>query len=224
MTTQLGAVSEERQRFYEEIETHSLSPLWQRLHALVPKTPATPAVPMKWDYDGVVRQHVFRAGDIVTAEEAERRVLILENPGLPGSASITHSLYAGLQLVKPGEIARAHRHSQSALRFVIEGCGAYTAVDGERTVMRPGDFVLTPSWRWHDHGNESNEPMVWLDGLDIPILSFFDAGFAETGGTLSQQEQRPVGDSTVRYGNNMLPVDWKPGDLASPILNYPYER
>ncbi|WP_342802451.1 cupin domain-containing protein [Paraburkholderia panacisoli] len=81
----------------------------------------------------------------MTAEEAERRVLILENPGLPANASITQSLYAGLQLVLPGEVARAHRHSQSALCFVIEGSGAYTAVDGERVTMSPGDFVLTPS-------------------------------------------------------------------------------
>jgi gentisate 1,2-dioxygenase len=224
MTDGATSVEAERRQFYDEIAVQSLAPLWEHLHALVPKTPATPALPVHWDYDGVVRSHVLRAGEIVTAAEAERRVLILENPGLQGRASITHSLYAGLQLVKPGEVAPAHRHTQSALRFVIEGRGAYTSVDGERTLMRPGDFVLTPSWRWHDHGNESDEPMVWLDGLDIPILAFFDAGFAETAATASQVETRPVGDSAARYGNNMLPVDWAAQDRSSPILNYPYER
>src|SRR5678816_1356897 len=83
-----------------------------------------------------------------------------------GASSVTHTLYAGLQLILPGEVAPSHRHSQSALRFVVEGEGAYTAVDGERTTMHPGDFIITPSWTWHDHGNESKKPMVWLDGLD----------------------------------------------------------
>ena len=92
-----------------------------------------------------------------------------------GASSITHSLYAGLQLIMPGEIAPSHRHIQSALRFVIEGNGAYTAVDGERITMRPGDFIITPSWTWHDHGNPGTEPVVWLDGLDVPMVSFFDS-------------------------------------------------
>lgn len=214
----------ERKRFYDQIAQCHLSPLWERLHSLVPKSPKSPAIPAKWDYDNVVRPHLMRAGEIVSAAEAERRVLILENPGIPGSAAITHSLYAGLQLVKPGEVAPAHRHTQSALRFVIEGCGAHTAVNGEPMIMRPGDLVLTPNWRWHSHGNETDEPMIWLDGLDIPIVSFFDAGFAETGRAASQVGMRAAGDSAARYGNNMLPIDWKSGDLASPILNYPYER
>lgn len=212
------------QRFYAEIGACNLAPLWRNLRTLVPKSPTTPAVPAKWDYDGQIRDYIHRAGDLITAKQAERRVLILENPGLRGRSSITQSLYAGIQLVKPGEIAPAHRHTQSALRFVIEGTGAYTAVDGERTLMRPGDFILTPSWRWHDHGNETGEPIVWLDGLDIPTVSFFDAGFAERGSTASQIEERPPGHNRARFGNNLLPVDWKPGGLSSPILNYPYER
>src|SRR4029077_7922899 len=110
-----------------------------------------------------------------------RRVLILENPGLPdGSAQITGSLYAGLQLILPGEVAPSHRHTQSALRFIVDGDGAYTAVDGERTIMHRGDFIITPAWTWHDHGNEGREPVVWLDGLDIPMVALFDAQFAET--------------------------------------------
>jgi hypothetical protein len=78
-------------------------------------------------------------GTLITAREAERRVLVLENPGLRGASSITRTLYAGLQLILPGEVAPSHRHTQSALRFVLEGKGAYTAVDGERASMHPGD-------------------------------------------------------------------------------------
>ena len=113
---------------------------------------------------------IQEAGKLITAKEAERRVLVLENPGLRGRSRVTHSLYAGLQLILPGEVAPAHRHSQSALRFIVQGKGAYTAVDGERVTMSPGDFIITPSWTWHDHGNPSSEPMVWLDGLDIAIV------------------------------------------------------
>ena len=214
MTTNALLSDGDRQHFYDEIGNLNLAPLWERLHALVPKSPPTSAVPVKWDYDGVVREHLMRAGEVVTAAEAERRVLILENPALRGEARITHSLYAGLQLVKPGEIAPAHRHTQSALRFVIEGGGAYTAVEGERVEMYPGDLVLTPSLRWHDHGNDSDRPIVWLDGLDIPIVGFLSAGFAEPGRAATQDEARPAGDSEARFGNNLRPVDWRPSDQA----------
>jgi len=91
---------------------------------------------------------------MITAAEAERRVIILENPGLKGQSKITQSLYAGLQLILPGEIAPAHRHAASALRFIVEGDGAFTSVDGEKTIMKEGDFVITPSWTWHDHGSD----------------------------------------------------------------------
>ena len=100
---------------------------------------------------------MMESGGLITAKEAERRVLILENPGLPGQSRITNSLFAGLQMILPGEVAPAHRHTPSALRFIIEGHGAYTAVEGERTLMEPGDFVITPPWTWHDHGNESDQ-------------------------------------------------------------------
>ena len=154
MNDTVVAPSNQRQAFYDRIGEHSLAPLWERLHAMVTRAPVTPALPALWDYDDVVRPFLMQAGGLITAKEAERRVLILENPGLQGHTWITHSLFAGLQLIMPGEVAPAHRHSQSALRFIIEGHGAYTAVEGERTMMEPGDFVITPSWTWHDHGND----------------------------------------------------------------------
>ena len=167
---------------------------------------------------------MMRAGDLITAKEAERRVLVLENPGLPGQYRITNSLFAGLQLIMPGEVAPAHRHTPSALRFIVEGEGAYTAVEGERTTMRPGDFVVTPSWTWHDHGNETDRPMVWLDGFDTPLVRLLDAAFAEPANVDSQTIYRPEGDSPARFGANMVPVDWKPARKSSPVFNYPYAR
>ena len=213
----------ERQAFYDKIAPLHLAPLWEKLHHLVTPEPVTDSLPYLWPYREV-RPHLMRAGGLITAMEATRRVLILENPGLHGKAQVTDSLFAGLQLILPGEVAPAHRHTQSALRFIIEGSGAYTAVDGERTTMEPGDFVITPSWTWHDHGNDSAEPMVWLDGLDIQIVRLLGASFAEPGAADMQAVTRPEGDSAARFGHNLLPVDWKPAAKTSPVFNYPYGR
>jgi gentisate 1,2-dioxygenase len=213
-----------RQQLYRDMDPHNLTPLWEVLHALVPQQPNTPCAPALWKYDAV-RPYLMRAGEVITAEEAVRRVLILENPKLRGQSAVTQSLYAGLQLILPGEFAPSHRHTQSALRFIVEGSGAWTAVDGERTTMRPGDFIITPSWTWHDHGSEAQEPVVWLDGLDIPMVRFFDAGFAQNGAERSQKVARPEGTSFARFGHNMAPVRHEsPYGATSPIFSYPYER
>jgi gentisate 1,2-dioxygenase len=180
-------------------------------------------VPAHWQY-GDVRSYLMESGELITAAEAERRVLVLENPALRGASAITHTLYAGLQLIMPGEIAPSHRHVQSALRFIIEGTGAYTAVDGERVTMHPGDFIITPSWTWHDHGNPGSEPVVWLDGLDIPMVAFFDAGFMERYPEASQPVTRAEGDSQARYGANLLPAEYAPQSLTTPVFSYPYAR
>ena len=213
----------ERQAFYDNIAPGNLAPLWEQLHSLVTPAPVPKAQAAIWHYRDV-RPFLMQSGHLISAQEATRRVLMLMNPGLGGQASITGSLFAGLQLIMPGEVAPAHRHTQSALRFVIEGQGAYTAVDGERTTMEPGDFIITPSWTWHDHGNDTQEPVVWLDGLDIQIVNLLNASFAEGYPDDTQPISRPEGDSLARYGNNLLPVDWKPEVKTSPVFNYPYTR
>jgi gentisate 1,2-dioxygenase len=213
----------ERADFYHRIGAHGLTPLWEVMRGLVTPEPESPAVPALWRYDAI-RPFIMEAGAIITAKEAERRVLVLENPGMPGQSRITRSLYAGMQLILAGEVAPSHRHMQTALRFVIEGSGAYTAVNGEKTLMRPGDFVITPQWSWHDHGNDSDAPMVWLDGLDVPIVQLLDASFAEPLGSDEQPLSRPEGDALARYGSGLLPVDHGLGTLSSPVFNYPYTR
>jgi gentisate 1,2-dioxygenase len=223
MDDRAPSLTQQRQAFYGELAPLNMAPLWEVLRALITREPATPCVPALWRYDEV-RPYLMRSGALISAKEAERRVLILENPALKGKSAVTHTLYAGLQLILPGEVAPAHRHSQSALRFVIEGEGAYTAVDGERTYMSPGDFIITPSWTWHDHGNDSDKPMVWLDGLDIPLVGMLDAGFMEPGNAETQMVTKPAGDSLARYGSGLLPVDWQPQSRTSPVFNYPYAR
>ncbi len=195
-------------------------PLWERTQRM---GPGTPAVPTLWRYRDL-RPHLLRAIELITAKEAERRVFMLENPGLPGTGYITTSLYCGLQVIKPGEIAPAHRHSPNALRFIIEGEGAYTTVEGERVTMRPGDFVLTPGWTWHDHGHLGDAPVIWLDALDNPFGQFFGAIFRENYPDDAQAPSLPDGDAAMRYGANLMPLEYRSGRPSSPILVYPYDR
>jgi len=212
-----------RRAFYERIDKQNMTALWTVMGALITPEPKSACVPALWRFDEI-RAAMLEAGKLITAKEAERRVLVLENPGLRGQSRITTSLYAGVQLVIPHEVAPAHRHSQSALRFVLEGNGAYTAVDGERTKMHPGDFVITPYMAWHDHGNDTDEPMFWLDGLDIPLIQFLDASFVERLGEDEQPIGKPEGYSMARYGANLMPVDQNGRTRTSPIFNYPYAR
>ena len=212
----------ERADYYRKLRSENLGPLWESLKGLVPSEPSPRAIPCCWHYE-TVRPRLIEAGALITAEEAERRVLVLQNPGLDGLSQITDTLYAGLQLILPGEIAPAHRHSQSALRFVIEGQGAYTAVDGERTTMRPGDFIITPAWTWHDHGSAAEGPVVWMDGLDVPLVGFLRTGFREEHSEQAQMVTRLEGTAAAKYGAGLLPINQRTTH-TSPIFNYPYER
>ena len=222
-TAQDATKEAKRQAFYGRISESNLTPLWTSLANLVTPEPRSLCRPASWRFRDI-REAMMEAGALITAKEAERRVLVLENPGLRGESRITTDLYAGVQMVLPGEVAPAHRHSQSALRFVLEGKDAHTSVNGERTRMNVGDFIITPPMTWHDHGNESDQPIFWLDGLDIPLVQFLDASFSEHMEEDEQPISRPLGDSEARYGANLLPVDHEARGGNSPIFNYPYAR
>lgn len=213
-----------REEFYARIGKQDLAPLWEVLRGLLPSEPKSKAVAHKWDY-AQLRPMLLEAGALLTAEEAERRVLVMENPAMRGSSRATATIYAGIQLILPGETAPAHRHSPSALRFMIEGEGAITAVGGERTPMRKGDFVITPSWAWHDHGNMGQGPCAWLDVLDLPLVQFLEAGFNEHYNDNQQTITRPDGDSNARYGEGLVPLNAQSRyGLTTPIFNYPYAK
>jgi gentisate 1,2-dioxygenase len=213
-----------RQAYYDRIAPNSLAPLWEVLGNVVTPEPRVTSKPKLWKFD-TTRPLLIEAGQLLTAEEAERRVLVLENPAYPGQSRATNTLYAGLQLVLPGEVAPAHRHTQSALRFVLESKGGYTAVSGEKTTMMRGDFVITPSWSFHDHGNTTDSPIIWMDVLDVPMLTFFEGGFSEHHNDKTQTLARPEGDALARFGEGLLPLDPVEGfGLNSPVFNYPYVR
>ena len=218
------AVANARQEFYDRLKPHALAPLWEVLKGLVPREPKSKATAHAWSYE-TLRPLLLELGGLLTAEEAERRVLVLENPGMPGMSRITSSIFSGVQLILPGEVAPAHRHVASALRFVLESDGGFTAVAGERTAMRRGDFIITPNWAWHDHGNAGKKPAIWVDGLDLPIVNLFEGGFADHWSEKSQPIGKAEGDSVARYGSGMAPLNvGSPFGATSPIFNYAYDK
>jgi gentisate 1,2-dioxygenase len=185
---------EELDGYYAQLRAQHVTPAW--IGGGISVEPQSKAVPFLWHWRDL-RPQAMRAAELVGTAQAERRVLRLTNPELPGIASNT--LVANIQIVMPGEIARAHRHSGAALRFIIEGRGGYTVVNGERVPMFPGHLVLTPNWSWHDHANDTDAPMIWLDGLDTPLVRMLDAGFYEEHPQERQGFGAPVNASQWHY-------------------------
>lgn len=190
---------------------------------LMTPEPVSTVQPYLWrwaDLEGAAREV---AAAVSLEAGGDRRTLRLVNPGLPYGT--THTLWAAVQQVLPGEVATAHRHTPAALRFIIQGQGAATTVEGERYPMCPGDMLLTPSWTWHDHENTGKERMIWLDGLDIPLVRALHAVFFEPYSAPKQ----PVGpwpeDSFRRFGAGSLrPLGSRLAGRASPLLVYPWAR
>ena len=184
---------QELQDYYTQLSAQHVTPAW--ISGGISVEPRSKAVPYLWRWRDL-RPQAMRAAELVGTQQAERRVLRLTNPELPG-VSASNTLVANIQIVMPGEIARAHRHSGAALRLIIEGGGGYTVVNGERVPMYPGDLVLTPNWTWHDHANDTDAPMIWLDGLDTPLVRMLEAGFYEE---YHQERQDPARPSIRRGG------------------------
>ena len=154
----------------------------------LPPYPVTSVRPHLWRWEDV-HESMLRAGEVVNLEQdAERRTIRLLNPGIPGGHGTTHTIHFSFQYVKHGEYARAHRHTAAAFRFVLHGRDAYTTVNGQQCVMEEGDLILTPQLTWHDHVNDSGAPIIWLDGLDIPLTQTLHQLFFEP----YHQEQQNV--------------------------------
>jgi gentisate 1,2-dioxygenase len=190
----IQASPEELKDYYEQLSESHITPAW--IGGGISVEPQSRAVPYLWHWRDL-RPQAMRAAELVGTAQAERRVLRLTNPELSGIASNT--LVANIQIVMPGEIARAHRHTADALRLIIEGSGGYTVVNGERVPMSPGDLVLTPNWCWHDHANDTDAPMIWLDGLDTPLVRMLEAGFFEEYPEDRQAIGAPVNTSQWHY-------------------------
>ena len=186
--------------YYGELERLKTGALWTVANKIEPWQPKSESVPVIWRYREL-REHVLRSVHLVTPEKAGRRVIYLDNPGRREVAAAVGWLYSGLQVMHPGEAASAHAHSSSALRFIMEGRGAYTIVDGHKMTLEANDFVLTPNGTWHEHGVEADGlPCIWQDGLDIPLVNALEAGFYAVHPDLHQAVGHPVDDSVHTWG------------------------
>jgi gentisate 1,2-dioxygenase len=207
---------------YAEMAKLGVGALWRHLGNLFPAQPVSKAVPFHWNYRAL-RPYMLHFAEVLPIEEAQRRVLMLINPGLQDASATVPGLYAGIQIILPGEQAQAHRHTANAFRFIVEGSGAYTTVAGERVHMHPGDLLLTPGWEWHDHYHEGEGPMMWLDGLDFPLVNALDAEFFELYPETAQQPSVPDGMSSRQFIHGRLNPAWiSERPASSPIGSYPW--
>ncbi len=174
--------------FCGALAAHDLQPLWKMAKRLMPEVPLPSTLPWLWKWSDVLPL-AKRAGELITLERGgDRRVLAFANPGLNGLPFTSTTLWGALQYLGPHESAPAHRHTPNAIRFVLTGSGVYTTVNGDACDMEPGDLVLTPNWNWHDHNNDSDQPMVWFDGLDLPLMTTLESIFFEN----HPQQLQPV--------------------------------
>src|ERR1043165_6652433 len=176
-----------------QLEKNQLSGFWR---TRVPGHLAE--APYLWKWQPLLNG-LLKASETIGIEQAERRAIRLVSPHLP-LKSTSHTLQVTFSIVNPGEVARAHRHNMAAIRFVVQGRGAYTAVDGEKFFMEEGDLILTPNWTWHDHHNESEDPIIWLDGLDGPLIQSLNVLFFEEYEKAEQPITREIGESVSRMG------------------------
>ncbi|MDQ2090242.1 cupin domain-containing protein [Marimonas arenosa] len=225
MAVELGTLEELPQQYRDDMSAAGVAPLWPMMRNVLPHgSPKPQTAAGYWNYEKI-RPLLIRAGQLTPVEKAERRVLVLSDPGRGvGAMQATASIYLGLQLLLPGEAAPAHVHTPSAVRIVVEGKGGYTVVDGEKLPMDEGDLVLTPGGEWHDHGHEGNEPVVWLDALDLPLFVYLEGSYA-TEGPLQAQRNRPDA-SQVEYLAAGLAPTRRPGVglRRYPMMRYPWAR
>lgn len=176
-----------------QLERNQLSGFWRTrvpLHAS--------EAPYLWKWEPLL-DGLLKASETIGIEQAERRAIRLVSPHLPIKTT-SHTLQVTFSIVNPGEVAKAHRHNMAAIRFVVQGKGAYTVVSGEKFFMEEGDLILTPNWTWHDHHNESEDPIIWLDGLDGPLIQSLNILFFEDAETPEQPITRQTGESLSRLG------------------------
>ncbi|WP_333825302.1 cupin domain-containing protein [Pinisolibacter sp.] len=218
--SQLGKLEDLPLDYREGLTARNLVPLWPNLRAALPYgIPSRRTRPILWRYADV-RPQLLEAGRLTPIEKAERRVLVLANPGLGlENMQATPSIYIGMQLILPGETAPNHKHSPSAVRFVVEGDGGFTVVEGEKCPMEPGDLILTPSGLWHEHGHAGTGPVVWMDALDLPLVYSLEASYCTEGA--SQTARNEADGSQTRYRRSGL-VPWSV--INRPRANYPLVR
>lgn len=220
--SELGTLEELPQAYRDALAEAGVAPLWPMMRNVLPHGGPNPVTqPGHWRYDSV-RPLLMQAGELTPVEKAERRVLVLSDPGRGvGAMQATASIYLGMQLILPGETAPAHVHTPSAVRMIVEGSGGFTVVDGERLPMEEGDLVLTPGGEWHDHGHDGDGPVVWLDALDLPLFVYLEGSYAVEG-PLQAQRNRPDASAVEYQASGLVPSRMRGAARRYPMMRYPW--
>ena len=208
-----------------DLAARHAQPLWDRYQRVTSREPSARDEPMAWFWRDM-QPLIARATREVAMQDAERRVLLLTHPAFGGAVATTTNLSAGLQTLLPGETARAHRHSLQAIRFVMTGSGAVTTVNAQRCAMNQGDLVLTPAWTWHEHIHPGSEPLVWFDGLDLPLLHHLDSMFFELAAPgAGHVDPPPTRAAAAPWdGVKLVPDATSPGAARSDRYRFSWER
>jgi gentisate 1,2-dioxygenase len=220
-------VSPELAELYQQFSTERLIPLWTEIGDLMPHEPRSAAVPHLWRWQDGLLPAARRAGELVpVGRGGERRAIALANPGLGGRPYATPTLWAAIQYLNPREDAPVHRHTQNAFRFVVEGEGVWTVVDGDPVAMRRGDFLPQAGWHWHGHHNVSDQPMAWIDGLDIPFQHYLESTFFEFGPDQVGTRATPALSQSERLWAHpgLRPLTRLEPSPATPLLAYRWEH
>jgi gentisate 1,2-dioxygenase len=218
---ELGRLDDLPEEYREALSARNLVPLWPSLRSVLPPgKPAPRTRPTQWSYQAL-RPLLLQAGELTPIEKAERRVLVLANPGHGlEKMQASSAIYLGMQLLLPGEWAPAHRHTPNAVRMIVEGEGAYTTVDGEKCPMSRGDLILTPSGMWHEHGHDGTEPVVWLDVLDLPLVYYMEASYVTEGP--SQPINAELTERAYQRGGIVPSPVFSRSGKRFPMLRYPW--
>ena len=218
---ELGRLEDLPADYREALTQQNLVPLWPSLRGVLPPTKPQPRTrATAWSYQAI-KPLLLQAGALTPIEKAERRVLVLANPGHGlDKMQASAAMYLGMQLLLPGEWAPSHRHTPNAVRMIVEGEGAYTTVHGEKCPMRRGDLILTPTGLWHEHGHNGTEPVIWLDVLDLPLVYYMEASYHVDG---ERQTLQPgCGDATYAAGGMVPTKMFERSGKAYPMLRYPW--
>jgi gentisate 1,2-dioxygenase len=218
---ELGRLEDLPSHYRQALAEQNLVPLWPSLRSLLPPRKPQPATrPTHWRYDAL-RPLLLEAGALTPIDKAERRVLVLANPGHGlEKMQASSSIYLGMQLLLPGEIAPSHRHTPNAVRMIVEGDGAYTTVDGERCEMQRGDLILTPTGLWHEHGHDGSDPVIWLDVLDLPLMVYLEASYVTEG---APQTVNAAGGERAYLRGGVAPSPlFRRSERRYPMLRYPW--
>ncbi|CUJ48838.1 Gentisate 1%2C2-dioxygenase [Achromobacter sp. 2789STDY5608633] len=209
---------------YRGFEQELLVPLWTEIGDLMPPHPKSKASPHLWRWNRL-KALAAEAGEIVpVGRGGERRAIALANPTLGGRPFATPTLWAAIQYLMPGEDAPEHRHTQHAFRFVLEGEGVWTVVNGDPVHMSRGDFLPQGGWNWHAHHNGATEPMAWIDGLDIPFSYYTESQFFEGGREelLPEEKSTPERSRSERLWGHpgLRPASATEAQSVTPLLAY----